>query len=149
METDLLAESIDEKLRVLVQLHALARRQIELIGEGGDMTALLTVLSAKQNLLAELSKIEEKLDPFRDQDPAGRVWRSEEDRRRCAAAADRCRALIDETLLLEKQGEADLTKRRDRTAAQLQAAGGAARARRAYAHSAAGSRRQIDLTSDA
>ena len=74
METDVLAELIGKKLAVLEQLRGLSRRQSDLIADG-DIQRLLAVLSAKQTLLAELQKLQQRLEPFRKQDPDARVWR--------------------------------------------------------------------------
>ena len=59
------------------------------------MTDLLKLLAAKQTVLDQLQQVERQLDPFRDEDPEARVWRSPADaplpgtRRRCDAAAGR------------------------------------------------------------
>ena len=75
MDTDLLASFIGKKHDVLEQLRQLSRRQMDLIGEG-DMTGLLSVLNVKQNLLVALQAVERDLDPFRQQDPDQRTWRT-------------------------------------------------------------------------
>ena len=88
METDVLAELIGKKLAVLEQLRGLSRRQSGLIADG-DIQRLLAVLSAKQTLLAELQKLQHRLEPFRKQEPEARQWRSPQDRERCRQLVER------------------------------------------------------------
>jgi hypothetical protein len=146
METDRLSTLIDEKHRVLTQLRGLSGKQLEL-AEGGEMTPLLRLLAAKQNLIEELSRIETLLDPFRGQDPDARQWSSPDARQRCAQTAERCQRLLDEILEVERKGESTLVGRRDRAANQLSAAADATRARKAYASSAGAAPRRFDTTS--
>ena len=93
METDVLADLIGKKLAVLEQLRDLSRRQSDLIADG-DIQRLLSVLSAKQTLLAELQKLQQRLEPFRKQDPEARTWRRCPESRSAAASwssgAKRC-----------------------------------------------------------
>jgi hypothetical protein len=149
METDLLAQLVDGKHEVLVQLHQLAHRQLSLIGDDREMSELLSLLAAKQALLDELHALEKQLDPFRQQDPESRRWRTPRDRQRCAQVAGRCRSLLGEVIELERVAEAEMKRRRDRTAAQLQAVSTAAEARAAYAAGPSESQRRLDLASEA
>jgi flagellar biosynthesis/type III secretory pathway chaperone len=147
LETDVLAELIDEKHKLLEQLRDLSRRQSELV-ERGDMTKLLNVLSAKQKLLHELGCIERRLDPFRDQAPESRRWRSPADRRRVQQTAERCDAMLDEIMSVEKQSETALIRRRDEAEQRLQGVHTASQARNAYTRPAGPNSSQLDLTSD-
>jgi flagellar biosynthesis/type III secretory pathway chaperone len=145
-ETEQLAELISDRHEVLVQLRELSRRQLDLIGEG-DVDRLLVLLSAKQTLLGRLQKVDRRLDPFRRQDPESRRWRSPADRERTRQMAERCETLLGEIVLVEKQGESDLIRRRDEAATQLEGVHHASQARQAYGEAAdAGGR--LDLTSD-
>ena len=81
METDLLANLIDQKHSVLLQLHELSRRQLRLIDEN-NISDLLCLLSAKHSLLMQLQRVEDQLNPFRHQDPELRSWRDPADRQR-------------------------------------------------------------------
>ena len=146
METDLLAQLIAKKHDVLDQLRQLARRQAQLITEG-EMVKLLAILASKQMLLSELQRIERALDPFREQDPDSRRWRSAEDRLRTRQLVERCQGLLDEIMLLEKQGETELLQRRDAAAQRLQGMHTASEARSAYLQPADGPRR-LDLSSE-
>ncbi|QDU93970.1 flagellar export chaperone FlgN [Lignipirellula cremea] len=136
MDTDRLAELIDAKREVLTRLRQFARRQVEVVAEE-DLTRLFSLLAAKQTLVDELTRLETELNPFRNQQPEDRVWRSPEARDACRESVQSCEAIYRELLLLEKQGAADLSERRDHIARQLDGAHSAAKARRAYGHEAA------------
>ena len=146
-DTKTLAELIDAKHDILVQLRQLSRRQLELIGEG-DMNRLLVLLSAKQTLLGQLQKIERRLDPFRNQAPESRRWTNPEQRQKTRQAAERCEALLGEIMMIEKQGESELVRRRDTAADQLQGVHTATHARGAYSARQADQGRRLDLSSE-
>ena len=146
-ETDVLAELIRSKRECLVQLREMGRRQLELIDEG-DMTGLLDVLTAKQRSLDKLQQIERSLDPFRDQDPAQRRWRTAEDRRLCTEQLEQCERLLAEIISQEKCSEGTLLKRRDEAANRLQSAHLAGQAREAYTAQPDSRVKQIDLFSN-
>jgi uncharacterized protein YicC (UPF0701 family) len=146
METDLLASFIGNKLAVLEQLRDLSRRQTEIVAQG-DMPNLLQVLAVKQNLILELQAVEKRIDPFRDQDPDSRIWRSPEDRHRCRLVSQRCDAMLKEVMLIEKQCETALQQRRDECANRLQDLHRGSHAHAAYADSHAHVAHQLDLTS--
>ncbi len=146
-ETDLLVELIGKKLGILEQLRDLSRRQSDLISDG-DIQRLLAVLSAKQTLLAELQKIQKRLEPYRKQDPDTRTWRSPDDRERCRQLAERCEALLGEIMLVEKQSESEMARRRDDAIARLQGAHSSAQATRAYVNSPGPRNSTLDLSSE-
>jgi flagellar biosynthesis/type III secretory pathway chaperone len=131
LTTTRLAEVISKRRRCLEQLLELGRRQADFIA-AGNMTDLMRLLAAKQQLIAALQTLEKELTPFHDEDPDSRRWSSPEERARCAADADHCRQLIQEVMSLEQSGERQLTVRRDETAVQLRAVGAAGRIRDAY-----------------
>lgn len=146
-ETDTLAELIQSKRECLLQLRELARRQLELI-DGGEMTALLDLLAAKQRLLTKLQQTERGLDPFRGQDPHQRRWRSPEDRHLCNEQLRQCELLLAEIISQEKCGEGALRRRRDQAASRLQGANSASRARDAYTARSDDEINQLDLLSN-
>ncbi len=146
-ETDLLAELIGKKLAILEQLRDLSRRQSDLITDG-EIQRLLTLLSAKQTLLAELQKIQKRLEPFRQQNPDARTWRNPADRQRCRQVAERCETLLGEIMLVEKQSEAEMARRRDDAVARLQNTHSSAEATRAYINTPTPSRSLFDLSSE-
>lgn len=146
-ETDVLVELISKKLAVLQQLRDLSRRQTDLITDG-DISRLLSVLSAKQTLLAELQKIQRELEPFRSQDPERRHWRCQEDRLRCRQLSERCETLLGEIMLVERQSESELLQRRNAAVARLQGSHASTQATRAYIDSPLPARRTLDLSSE-
>jgi hypothetical protein len=130
-DTARLAALVSAKLQVLEILARLSRRQIELIA-ASDTPALLKLLTAKETVLAQLTTLERQLDPFRNQDPDRRNWRSPAERAACQQEADRANSLLAEAMQLERQAEAAMIARRDAAAEALSAAQVAADARTAY-----------------
>ncbi len=147
METDLLSDMISKKLAILEQLRSLSGRQSDLIAQG-DIQRLLSVLSAKQTLLAELQRLQQQLGPFRQQDPETRVWRSPQDRERCRRLVARCEALLSEVMSIEKQSESEMAQRRDAARARLEGSHAPAEATRAYLRPGVPARGSLDLSSD-
>lgn len=148
METDLLTSLIGKKHDLLESIRQLSRRQSDLICRG-EMVSLMNVLSAKQTLIVELTNIERQIDPFREQDPDSRAWRSPADRLHCRQLAERCAALLQDIMLVEKQSEAELRTRRDDVAHKLDNIQHAAHARAAYVEFGSHlGMSQLDLTSD-
>lgn len=146
-ETDALAELIRQKHACLVQLRDMGRRQLELI-DAGKVDAVLHLLSDKQRPLTKLQRIERNLDPFREQNPDERRWRTPQDRRLCAEQLQQCETLLSEIVSQEKCSEASLTRRRDEAATKLQGAHRADQARGAYTAPPSGAISQLDLLSD-
>lgn len=131
LTTTRLAELIGKRRRCLTQLRDLGQRQSECIA-GGDITALMRMLAAKQELIVALEALERELKPFHDQSPENRQWATPAARAACAADAEQCRRLLTEVMAIEQAGERELTVRRDGVASQLQSLGAATRARQAY-----------------
>jgi len=146
METEILANLIDDKYGVLTQLRQLARRQVDIIHQG-DTSQLLNLLAVKQTVLTQLQNIEKQLDPFRSQDPDRRQWKSPPHRQRARDAATRCESLLNEIMLLERQCESELVRQRDDVAEQLQGLHVVAQAANAYAQPMP-AHRQLDLSSE-
>jgi hypothetical protein len=147
LSTEILAELVEKKHDLLVQLRDVGLRQMELI-DGGDMTQLLKLLSSKQRLLTALQDIERQLNPFRRENPDDRVWRNPADRQRCAEVAARSEALLAEVVAQEKRSETQLRAHRDRVAEELEGAHQAARAASAYGDNPWTHSRQLDLSSE-
>lgn len=145
METKQLAQLIDERFAVLVDLRQLAQRQRELIG-AGDMTRLLSLLAVKQQRLNDLQLLETRLDAFRGQDPEQRVWHSLAERQRCREAAQQSEALLADIMSAERHCETILVQRRDHTAQLLQDCHRAAHATQAYGESLVVPGSQFDMS---
>lgn len=129
--TEGLARLVAQKRRLLEQLLQTGQRQGELI-EAGDITTLLRVLTAKQQLIAALRAVERGLDEFRHEDPEQRVWSSTAHRAACAADTTACRDLLAAVIELEKRHEQTIEQRRDGLADQLRRVQGAHDAAAAY-----------------
>jgi hypothetical protein len=140
-----LAAAIARKAQLLDLLRRLADAQLSLVG-AGDMTRLLQVLASKDSLLQQLQSVERELDPFREEDPEQRNWESVELRQSCRQDADRCTALLGEIVSLEKQAEAEMVRRRDATAAQLQGMYGSQEAQGAYSAAPVSLAGSLDLS---
>jgi hypothetical protein len=130
--TDQLAALIAAKLQVLQVLVRISRRQLELI-DAGEMTALVKLLASKQTVMNQLQSLEQKLAPFRDDDPDQRAWRSPAERAECQTRAEQARLLLAEAIKLEKQAEQAMVAQRDAVAAALAAVQLACDAKAAYA----------------
>lgn len=145
-DTDRLAKLIADKHACLVQLRDLGARQTELIHEG-NLTALLRMFADKQRLLDDLLHLERQLDPYRDEEPELRVWKSADVRRRVSELVDQSQRLLDEILRQEQDGEAELRTRRDQVSARLQSLQVAGDAHQAYAADQNSRDRGLDLSS--
>ena len=146
MSTKQLAEKIDQKHDLLVQLHQLGRQQGHLI-RAEDINNLLVLLSAKQTLLNQLQTVEQQLEPYRHQDPETRQWATPAERQRCADIAQQCEALLSEIVRIERQSEEEMERRRDVAASRLEEAGSAAEARKAYMQPSQSGTERLDLYS--
>ncbi len=126
-----LAALIAEKHEVLVQLRAVGVQQTDVVASG-EITALLKLLSAKQQLIARLQHLERELKPYYATDPEQRTWRSPEERSNCAKQAIECNALLEEIVRLEKLGAEKMNERKNEVAQQLHQVHAAAHVRSAY-----------------
>jgi transposase len=144
-DSSLLANAIARKAQLLELLRKMGAAQLSLVGEG-DMSRLMQVLASKDSLLQQLQMIEREIDPFRDEDPERRRWASPELRQACRRDADRCAALLAEIVALDKQSEAEMSLRRDATAAQLQGMYGSQEAQGAYIAAPASLSASFDLS---
>ena len=129
--TKQLAALIAQKHEVLLQLRAVGVRQTDLVASG-EVAALLKLLAAKQHLITRLQELERELKPFYAGDPDKRVWRSLDERARCAKQASDCNALLEEIVRLEKFGAQKMNERKNEVAEQLQQVHAATQVRNAY-----------------
>lgn len=131
LATDNLAELICKKHQLLVQLREVGCKQGALV-ERGNSQSLLQLLSAKQHLINGLQLVERHLRPYHAEDPNDRLWRSQEDRQRCADLSDECRLLLAEVVEMERDQERRIQEHRNALAGQLQQAGKAQKVVDAY-----------------
>ncbi len=147
-DTDRLRQLIGRKHQLLTQLHRIAGQQARLV-DAHDMHNLLGLLAGKQTLLEELQRVERGLDPYRQQAPDDRRWRSSDDRAACAEQMRECEFLLREIVEMERKAEAEMVRRRDGVVERLDNSGSASEARRAYNALTPAAPSQLDLTSDA
>jgi len=145
-ETDQLAELIARKHRVLTALRDLGMRQAELI-EANELDTLLKLLSGKQRLLDELLATDQRLAPYRGQDPDARRWRSVQDRARCSQQAAESERLLNQVMQQEKASESVMREQRDDTAARIDGPHHAAQAHNAYYSQTQSRASSLDLSS--
>jgi len=126
-----LAELIDAKLAVLVELQFLSGRQAAAIDDS-DLSALLQILAGKQQLVTQLQRIDSQIAAFQEHDAPSHDWPSPEARQRCREQAARCETLLREILLAERQAEEQMVLRRGAAAERLATVNQAAQAQLAY-----------------
>jgi flagellar biosynthesis/type III secretory pathway chaperone len=131
LTTGRLSELISTKRAILAQLREIGQRQTELAASG-DIGPLLSLLGAKQSLIATLQDLETALKPHYAEDPEKRAWRSADERAACAEQVAECNALLEDILRLEKMGAEKITARRNEVAQQLQQVHAASQVRSAY-----------------
>lgn len=147
MDTDQLAQLIEQKHGILVQLKDLAVRQADLVAEG-DMTRLLSLLAAKQSFLGHLQHVEHRLDPFREDEPDKRQWRSEDLREHVRRMASENESLLQDLMRIEQECESRLGQRRDVAATRLQGVHDSSLARKAYLQGDVAASSRLDLSSE-
>jgi hypothetical protein len=131
LTTERLTQLISTKRAILTQLREIGQRQTDLAASG-DIGLLLSLLGAKQSLIATLQELETALRPHYAEDPEKRPWRSAQERVACAQHASECNALLEEILRLEQLAAEKMTARRNEVAGQLQQVHAASQVRNAY-----------------
>ena len=139
-----LSQLVTQRLRILEELLEMGRRQREVVA-AGDTERLMTLLVAKHKLLRQLQVIERSLDPFREEDPESRRWRSPQDRAACRAAMERSTQILRQIEELDRHAESELVKQRAATEQQLQGLDHAHQARSAYLDVGGGVPSRLDL----
>ncbi len=117
--TENLLQCMQDRLGALTALRQLADSQAD-AATGGDVNVTLGILARKQTLLDQLSVIQQRLQPFFDDDPEARVWTSPERREACRQHAYEGSRLLQEIMQLEKTALDEMAGRREAVAAQLQ-----------------------------
>lgn len=145
MDTETLAQLIDRKHVLLTQLRELAVKQAELV-DAGSLSPMMSLLAVKQRLLKCVEQLETELDPFRQQDPDRRVWRSPEHRERARVVSTHCDELLQQIMSLEKDCESRMARRRDEAAERLQTVHTSSHAATAYSSVLGESAAQFDAS---
>jgi hypothetical protein len=131
LTTARLSTLVTQRHKCLVQLRDLGHRQSQLIANT-ELSALMTLFVAKQQLITALQKIEAGIAPFHLQDPDDREWESPAARAHCAGLAAQCKELLEEVMATEQENERRMTSRRDEVARQLSSMTSGAQVRQAY-----------------
>ena len=128
-----LVELLDQQRAIYHQLDALAAEQGRLV-DAGDAEALLSVLSKRQSLIDQLTQINGKLAPYRQQWPA--LWEELDPPRReqVNQLIDQVQQLLDQIVEHDRRDRAALQRHRDRLAGELDQVKQGAAMNQAYRH---------------
>lgn len=119
LSTESLFELIESKLHLLTEMQAMSLTQTDLVSQH-DMTALMTLLSRKQELMGALGNVQSQIAQFQGQDPEQRKWSSPERRKTCQEMVARCDQVLQELIVMEDRSLGNMNLQRDTVAAQLQ-----------------------------
>ncbi len=144
MNAGVLENLLVRRRECLQSLAVLGARQLELI-EAEEISELLNLLVAKQNVVGQLQEVESQLQPFRGTPLPANTWASPADRARCAALITECDRMYADIMTRERSSEEQLRARRDAVAARLGQTCVAGQARNAYSQDDR-IPRQLDLT---
>lgn len=148
LTTERLAHLVHQKSILVRELHKLVTKQQEMIRN--QEVDLIPLLAVKQRVLETLSEVDRAMDPFRQQDPDRRAWKSVEVRNACRDEADQCESLFRQVLLIENDCSMVLQQQQQKTREQLQGAVAAGQVSRAYQQNQAAvtSQHRLDLVSE-
>lgn len=115
-----LIELLDAQRAIYRQLQQLSDRQGRIVSDGEpDMSALVTLLSQRQELIDQLTGLTSRIEPFRSNWVA--LWNSLDavTRTQVRALIDEVQALLDAIVEQDERDRASLSDRRDRVAGQI------------------------------
>lgn len=142
-----LVRLIQLKRELLGRIYELVQRQHRCV-EKQEISRIMPVLSAKQQLIDHLQQVERELDPYRNDDPEARLWERPQDRQACADQAAENKKILAQILALEKNCEEELVAQRASTVEQLHANRTAREALQAYRPQVSGAGGRLDLSSE-
>lgn len=119
LSTESLFALIESKLHLLTEMQAMSLVQTDLVAQH-DMTALMTLLSRKQELMGALGGVQSRLANFQQQDPEQRSWSTPARRKACQNMVTRCDQLLQELIVMEDRSLGSMNLQRESVAAQLQ-----------------------------
>jgi len=143
--TEILVECMELRLTLLRSLQALDRSNVDVSG-GTNIDVTLGKLSRKQSLLDELATLGLRLDPFVQDDPETRVWKSPERRAWCASIAEKGNSILQQVIVRDQAAIEEMAQQRDAVAAQLQEGTDSILAHTAYTAGIAVSDTALDIT---
>ncbi len=146
-----LAQLISMKAQILFQIKELVVKQKTVV-DSSELSSLMSLFAAKQQLLDKLHALEKQIDPFRDEDPDLRQWDSTEERTKCQGFANYCNSVLNEITKLEQECEQTMVHQKDLMEQQLKLVDTGVRATSAYlnasvGHSSHEATGRLDLTS--
>jgi hypothetical protein len=119
LSTESLFVLIESKLHLLKEMQAMSLVQTDLVAQH-DMTALMSLLSRKQELMGALGGVQSRLAGFQQQDPEQRLWATPDRRKACQDMVTRCDQLLQELIVMEDRSLGSMNLQRESVAAQLQ-----------------------------
>ncbi|MBL8889771.1 MAG: hypothetical protein JNL67_07310 [Planctomycetaceae bacterium] len=148
LTTERLAHLVHQKSILVRELHKLVSKQQTMIRN--QEVDLIPLLAVKQRVLETLNEVDRAMDPFRQQDPDRRIWKSTEVRNACRDEADQCESLFRQVLLIENDCSMVLQQQQQKTREQLQGAVAAGQVSRAYQQNQTSgtSQHRLDLVSE-
>ncbi|MAE61542.1 MAG: hypothetical protein CMJ49_09325 [Planctomycetaceae bacterium] len=128
-----LVDLLDQQRAIYHQLEQLATQQGQLV-DAGEAESLLTILAERQALIDQLSQINGKLAPFRQQWPT--LWEEldADQRAQVTQRIDQVQQLLDQIVAHDQRDRATLQHHRDRLAGELDQVKQGAAMNRAYQH---------------
>lgn len=149
LSTERLAHLVHQKSILVRELHKLVSKQQEMIRQ--QEIDLIPLLAVKQRVLETLGEVDRAMDPFRQQDPDSRYWKSTETRLACRQEADLCEDVFRQVLLMENECTLALQQQQQKNKEQLQGSVAAGQANRAYQQTQASAttpQYRLDLVSE-
>src|SRR6056297_45586 len=149
MDAAELSQLMQLRYDTLSELLRISDAQIAAIAEN-RMSDLMRILSDKQQPIARLSEIGQRLATAAQDDPQHRQWPDEASRLRCREQQNQCDRMHQDLLAIEADCEARLQQSRTETQEKLQRFDSGRNAATRYAQSqpAPARRGQLDLSSD-
>lgn len=113
------AALLGEKQRAVEQLLALTRKQSAVI-DAMEWSGLLALLQTKRSVIEHIDRIDAVLNPWWRLSPSQRNFPSDAERQACQNRVDRCRAMLEESLDLERDCDERVRYHRQQTVETLQ-----------------------------
>jgi hypothetical protein len=125
------AALLGEKQRAVEQLLALTRKQSAVI-DALEWSGLLALLQTKRSVIEHIDRIDAILNPWWKLPPVQRTFPSDTERQACQNRIDRCRAMLEESLVLERDCDERVRHHRQQTVETLQSMDASSSAEGAY-----------------
>jgi len=117
--TERLTTLIAERHRTLSRLRNVSAKQFQVL-QRQSLNELHGLLAAKQTLIEDLVRLDQEIDPFRDEDPERRVWANPEQREACRQLVAECARWLAEVKELEAGAERLARQQLDETSKSME-----------------------------